>query len=143
MPSAAPPKLFDLTSLQREANRIFGYTAKQTLDLAQALYEKKLLTKAHMVVFFFLEMGNSRVPVNQHFQRRGLDAPHIQGTDSTYLTDDRGETAASTAAMLCGKLAFMEGAEFSPDVSREWRGGRKPVYYQGRGKRRGKTPRPP
>ena len=38
--TAAPPKLFDLTSLQREANRIFGYTAKQTLDLAQALYEK-------------------------------------------------------------------------------------------------------
>jgi DNA topoisomerase-3 len=40
----APPKLFDLTALQREANRLFGYTAKQTLDLAQALYEKKLLT---------------------------------------------------------------------------------------------------
>ena len=40
----APPKLFDLTSLQREANRIYGYTAKQTLDLAQTLYEKKLLT---------------------------------------------------------------------------------------------------
>ena len=42
--TAAPPKLFDLTSLQREANRIFGYTAKQTLDLAQSLYEKRLLT---------------------------------------------------------------------------------------------------
>ena len=42
--SAAPPKLFDLTALQKEANRIFGYTAKQTLDLAQSLYEKKLLT---------------------------------------------------------------------------------------------------
>ena len=39
-----PPKLYDLTSLQREANRLFGYTAKQTLDYAQALYEKKLLT---------------------------------------------------------------------------------------------------
>ena len=38
------PKLFDLTTLQREANRIFGYTAKQTLDYAQALYEKKLIT---------------------------------------------------------------------------------------------------
>ena len=38
-----PPKLYDLTTLQREANRIFGYTAKQTLDYAQALYEKKLL----------------------------------------------------------------------------------------------------
>lgn len=41
---ALPPKLFDLTELQKEANRIFGYTAKQTLDLAQSLYEKKLLT---------------------------------------------------------------------------------------------------
>lgn len=42
--TVSPPKLFDLTSLQREANRIYGYTAKQTLDLAQSLYEKKLLT---------------------------------------------------------------------------------------------------
>ena len=41
---ALPPNLFDLTALQKEANRIFGYTAKQTLDLAQSLYEKKLLT---------------------------------------------------------------------------------------------------
>jgi DNA topoisomerase-3 len=41
---APVPKLFDLTALQKEANRIFGYTAKQTLDLAQSLYEKKLLT---------------------------------------------------------------------------------------------------
>jgi len=39
-----PPKLYDLTTLQRDANRIYGYTAQQTLDLAQALYEKKLLT---------------------------------------------------------------------------------------------------
>ena len=39
-----PPKLYDLTTLQREASRIFGYTAKQTLDYAQSLYEKKLLT---------------------------------------------------------------------------------------------------
>ena len=39
-----PPKLYDLTALQREANRLFGFTAKQTLDYAQQLYEKKLLT---------------------------------------------------------------------------------------------------
>lgn len=39
-----PPMLYDLTTLQREANRILGYTAKQTLDYAQSLYEKKLLT---------------------------------------------------------------------------------------------------
>ena len=39
-----PLKLYDLTTLQREANRLFGFTAKQTLDCAQQLYEKKLLT---------------------------------------------------------------------------------------------------
>ena len=83
--TVAPPKLFDLTSLQREANRIYGYTAKQTLDLAQALYEKKLLTYPR--------------------------------TDSSYLTDDMGGTAAQIAALLAGKLPFMQGADFTPEIS--------------------------
>ena len=39
-----PPKLYDLTSLQREGNRYFGYTAKHTLDMLQELYEEKLVT---------------------------------------------------------------------------------------------------
>ena len=82
----APPKLFDLTSLQREANRIYGYTAKQTLDLAQALYEKKLLTYPR--------------------------------TDSSYLTDDMGDTAAEIAALLAGTFPFMQGAAFTPEISR-------------------------
>ncbi|WP_459811232.1 DNA topoisomerase 3 [Hominimerdicola sp. 21CYCFAH17_S] len=84
--TVAPPKLFDLTSLQREANRIYGYTAKQTLDLAQALYEKRLLTYPR--------------------------------TDSNYLTDDMGETATAIAALLCGKLPFMAGVDFSPEIAR-------------------------
>ena len=84
--TAAPPKLFDLTSLQREANRIYGYTAKQTLDLAQALYEKKLLTYPR--------------------------------TDSSYLTDDMGETAAGIIKILCEKLPFMAGMSFSPGIAR-------------------------
>lgn len=42
--SISAPKLFDLTSLQREANKKFGYTAQQTLDYMQSLYEKKLVT---------------------------------------------------------------------------------------------------
>ena len=84
--TAAPPKLFDLTSLQREANRLFGFTAKQTLDYAQALYEKKLLTYPR--------------------------------TDSSYLTDDMGGTAAQIAALLAGKLPFMQGADFTPEISR-------------------------
>lgn len=82
----APPKLFDLTGLQREANRIYGYTAKQTLDLAQALYEKRLLTYPR--------------------------------TDSNYLTDDMGDTAAKIAALLCGKLPFMQGAALTPYITR-------------------------
>lgn len=42
--SEKPPKLYDLTTLQREANRLYGYTAQQTLDYIQLLYEKKMAT---------------------------------------------------------------------------------------------------
>ena len=40
----APPKLYDLTTLQRDANRLFGYAAAKTLECAQSLYENKLIT---------------------------------------------------------------------------------------------------
>lgn len=39
-----PPKLYDLTSLQRDANKVYGYTAQQTLDCVQSLYEAKIVT---------------------------------------------------------------------------------------------------
>ena len=84
--TAAPPKLFDLTALQREANRLFGYTAKQTLDLAQALYEKRLLTYPR--------------------------------TDSAFLTDDMGDTANSIITLLSGKLPFLAGVSFTPELSK-------------------------
>ena len=42
--TSQPPRLYDLTTLQRDGNRLLGYTAQQVLDYAQALYEKKLLT---------------------------------------------------------------------------------------------------
>ena len=42
--SVSSPKLYDLPTLQREANKLFGYTASETLALAQSLYEKKLIT---------------------------------------------------------------------------------------------------
>jgi DNA topoisomerase-3 len=42
--SESAPKLYDLTTLQREANRLFGYTAAQTLSAAQNLYEQKIIT---------------------------------------------------------------------------------------------------
>ena len=42
--TVAPPRLYDLTTLQRDANRLFGFTASQTLEAAQSLYEAKLIT---------------------------------------------------------------------------------------------------
>ena len=42
--SENPPPLYDLTTLQRDANRLLGYSAQQTLDYVQSLYEKKLTT---------------------------------------------------------------------------------------------------
>lgn len=42
--TVSPPRLYDLTTLQRESNRYYGYTAQKTLDFTQSLYEKKLVT---------------------------------------------------------------------------------------------------
>ena len=81
-----PPRLYDLTTLQRECNRIYGYTAQQTLDYVQSLYEKKLATYPR--------------------------------TDSAFLTDDMGDTAASIVSLLCGKLPFMASAAYEQSISR-------------------------
>lgn len=62
--STAPPKLFDLTALQREANRIYGYTSKETLDYAQSLYEKKFITYPRTDARYLSDgMGNTAVNV--------------------------------------------------------------------------------
>jgi DNA topoisomerase-3 len=60
--AVAPPKLFDLTTLQRDANRLFGYTAQQTLDFAQALYEKKLATYPRTDSRFLTDDMQEKVP---------------------------------------------------------------------------------
>lgn len=59
-----PPKLYDLTTLQREANRLFGFTAQQTLDYTQSLYEKKLVTYPRTDSQFLTEdMGETAIEV--------------------------------------------------------------------------------
>ena len=60
--SEKPPLLYDLTSLQREANRVLGYTAQQTLDYAQSLYEKKLITYPRTDSRFLTEDMESMLP---------------------------------------------------------------------------------
>ena len=87
-----PPKLYDLTALQREANRLLGYTAKQTLgytakqtlDYAQSLYEKKLLTYPR--------------------------------TDSRYLTSDMAETASCVIHLAAKLPPFDSCTDFFPLV---------------------------
>ncbi len=60
--SEVAPRLYDLTSLQREANTVLGYTAQQTLDYAQALYEKKLCTYPRTDSRYLTDDMESRVP---------------------------------------------------------------------------------
>jgi len=75
--SAAPPKLYDLTTLQREANRLYGYTAQQTLDYVQALYEKALSTYPRTDSRFLTEDMAAGLPilVNQ----AALIVPGVRG----------------------------------------------------------------
>ena len=60
--SEKPPALFDLTALQREANRVLGYTAQQTLDYMQALYEKKLCTYPRTDSRFLTDDMEANIP---------------------------------------------------------------------------------
>ena len=61
-----PPKLYDLTALQRDANRIFGFTAQQTLDYAQSLYEKKLMTYPRTDSRFLTSTMKAAIPALTH-----------------------------------------------------------------------------
>ncbi|MBO5570738.1 MAG: DNA topoisomerase III, partial [Clostridia bacterium] len=56
------PKLYDLTTLQREANRVLGYTAQQTLDYAQSLYQQKLCTYPRTGSRYLTDDMEPRVP---------------------------------------------------------------------------------
>lgn len=81
-----PPKLYDLTTLQREANRYFGFTAQQTLDYTQSLYEKKLVTYPR--------------------------------TDSQFLTEDMGQTAAEIIGAVVKRLSEFQEISYEPDIER-------------------------
>ncbi len=78
------PRLYDLTTLQREANRLYGFTAQQTLDYTQSLYEMKLVTYPR--------------------------------TDSQFLTDDMGDTAAEIIGIVLDKIPHFSSYSLTPDV---------------------------
>lgn len=81
--SVSAPKLFDLTSLQREANKKFGYTAQQTLDYMQSLYEKKLVTYPRTDSQYLSDdmeqIAYSLIPsISEHFEFGRVENPNLK-----------------------------------------------------------------
>ena len=84
------PLLYDLTSLQRDANRILGFTAQQTLDYTQALYEKKLVTYPRTDSRYLTEDMKPMLPslISQVAEKIGVDASLLKSDDNTEIAVD-------------------------------------------------------
>lgn len=89
--TTSPPKLYDLTTLQREANRFYGYTAKQTLDYTQKLYEAKLVTYPRTDSQFLTEdMSETVLTIVYGLQKNLVYAAAYSGTfDVKNVTDNK------------------------------------------------------
>ncbi len=89
--AVSPPKLYDLTTLQRESNRYFGYTAKETLDFTQSLYEKKLVTYPRTDSQYLTEdMGQSaQQAVAMACEKYGFSPVYPQEPDVKRVMDNR------------------------------------------------------
>lgn len=93
--SEKPPKLYDLTTLQREANRKLGFTASQTLEYTQSLYEKKIVTYPRTDSKFLTEDMAASVPalVVVSANKLGFDNPTCnakQIIDNSKVSDHHG-----------------------------------------------------
>ena len=89
----SPPQLYDLTALQRDANRLLGFTAQQTLDYAQSLYEKRLITYPRTDSRFLTEDMSASLPglVTDTVRAFAVEEPipiHVQQViDGSKVTD--------------------------------------------------------
>ncbi len=83
--SEKPPALYDLTTLQRDANRLLGYTAQQTLDYLQNLYEKKLCTYPRTDSRYLTSDMADGLPELVHLTANAL--PHCKEITVSYNTD--------------------------------------------------------
>ena len=84
------PLLYDLTSLQRDANRILGFTAQQMLDYTQALYEKKLVTYPRTDSRYLTDDMKPMLPalISQVAEKFGVDAAALKSEASTEIAVD-------------------------------------------------------
>ena len=115
--SEKPPQLYDLTSLQRDANRLLGFTAQQTLDYAQSLYEKKMLTYPRTDSRFLTEDMAASLPglVTDTAKAFGLeDAVPVhaeQVIDGNKVTDHH--ALLPTASMAKADLSALPAGEMN------------------------------
>ena len=108
------PALYDLTTLQRDANRLYGFTAQETLDYVQTLYEKKLVTYPRTDARFLTDDMEARVPEFTAIAAcvLGTDVPVVavnQVCDSTKVTDHH--ALISTASAKDANLADLPAGE--------------------------------
>ena len=110
-----PPALYDLTTLQREANRELGFTAQQTLDYLQALYEKRLVTYPRTDSRFLTDGMAATVPglVSVAAKLLDVEAPASinaeQVCDSSKVTDHH--AVVPTASTASANLAALPEGE--------------------------------
>ena len=120
--SEKPPALYDLTTLQRDANRLLGFTAQQTLDYLQNLYEKKLCTYPRTDSRYLTSDMAEDLPVlvnlvaNAMPFRKGIaiscDAPAVindkKVTDHHAVIPTRNIREADLSALPVGERAILE-----------------------------------
>ena len=113
--SESPPQLYDLTSLQRDANRLLGFTAQQTLDYAQSLYEKRLITYPRTDSCFLTEDMAASLPglVTDTGRAFAVEEPipiHVQQViDGSKVTDHH--ALLPTKSMAKADLAALPAGE--------------------------------
>ena len=113
--SENPPQLYDLTALQRDANRLLGFTAQQTLDYAQSLYEKRLITYPRTDSRFLTEDMAASLPglVTDTGKAFAVEEPlsiHVQQViDGSKVTDHH--ALLPTKSMAQADLAALPAGE--------------------------------
>ena len=113
--SESPPQLYDLTALQRDANRLLGFTAQQTLDYAQSLYEKRLITYPRTDSCFLTEDMAASLPglVTDTGRAFAVEEPipiHVQQViDGSKVTDHH--ALLPTKSMANADLAALPAGE--------------------------------
>ena len=115
--SEGPPQLYDLTALQRDANRLLGFTAQQTLDYAQSLYEKRLITYPRTDSRFLTEDMAASLPglvtdTGKAFAVEGPLLIHVQQViNGSKVTDHH--ALLPTASMVQADFSALPAGELS------------------------------